>query len=268
MSNAAAIEMEAAMYGPGVSFRMVCPECDGGVSHERSLSVTVGDDGVALFKCHRASCEYSGATRGGGSLIRIRQPERPPQRLMEHAPLTQTHLDRIYALWMLDYVLCENVGHFRWDLVSNRLAMPMFTHQSTIAGWVLRALYGEQPKTLNVMEPGGVPASFYGDRRDTTTLYIVEDIPSAVRLSRYGQSLALCGTYLSGDIAAHLRRANYDTLWIALDPDATRTAIRMKGELAPFVPDCRVQVLPTDVKNMEEPRIKELDMVRLKHGST
>ena len=47
-------------YHPG-TYRLVCPKCRGGSTHEKSLAVTVNEDGrSAAFICHRATCGHAG----------------------------------------------------------------------------------------------------------------------------------------------------------------------------------------------------------------
>lgn len=42
--------------------RCVCPDCRGGKSKEKSLSVTIKQDGIVWF-CHRAKCGMKGGAR-------------------------------------------------------------------------------------------------------------------------------------------------------------------------------------------------------------
>lgn len=271
MSEFASVALEAAMHGPGVSFRMVCPICGGGSSEELSLSVTTQDDGAVLYKCHRASCDAHGVVQGSGNFVRTKPPTsvKVPERFMDLVPLNETLYDWIYANWLITASDATDIGKFKFDTESGRIAMPMFAHDHKLNGWVLRATDRKvSPKTLNVVTEGALPHSYYGDRNDLSTLYIVEDIPSAVRLARYGQTLALCGTHLGIGALVDLVGTRYDHVWIALDADATQKAIAMRGGLAPFLNDVWVQVLNRDVKDMTEQEVKELDMVRKKYGST
>src|SRR5574343_1738707 len=45
---------------PGSVLREICPECGGGRSREKSLSIGLSEEGYLWWKCHRASCELSG----------------------------------------------------------------------------------------------------------------------------------------------------------------------------------------------------------------
>ncbi|KAL3682193.1 hypothetical protein R1sor_000215 [Riccia sorocarpa] len=48
-------------YAPG-QYRIVCPECDGGSTREKSLAVGIDEKGLALWICHRGTCGWKGST--------------------------------------------------------------------------------------------------------------------------------------------------------------------------------------------------------------
>lgn len=44
--------------------KLRCPKCDGGRTHEISLSLTIDPDGCgATWRCHRGSCGWDGGGR-------------------------------------------------------------------------------------------------------------------------------------------------------------------------------------------------------------
>lgn len=51
---------------PGQYSKLLCPQCQGGSTRERSLSLYIGKDRVsAKWMCHRAKCGWNGGTRDG-----------------------------------------------------------------------------------------------------------------------------------------------------------------------------------------------------------
>ncbi|CAM6056228.1 unnamed protein product [Sphagnum tenellum] len=61
--------IELPSYHPG-AFRMTCPKCLGGSSKEKSLCVTIPEDGThAVWICHRGKCGWKGSTHSG---VRVR----------------------------------------------------------------------------------------------------------------------------------------------------------------------------------------------------
>lgn len=69
-------------YQPG-SRKTRCPKCEGGKTHEQSLSVTIENDGSAVWKCHRGKCGWS----DGWSEKRHRRD----QEYQNSAPATKTY---------------------------------------------------------------------------------------------------------------------------------------------------------------------------------
>lgn len=48
-------------YTPGQYSRLICPQCEGGQTKEKSLSLNIGQDGAsAMWICHRAKCGWDG----------------------------------------------------------------------------------------------------------------------------------------------------------------------------------------------------------------
>lgn len=107
-------------------------------------------------------------------------------------------------------------------------------------------------------------ASWYRKGRHTVkssdTLVVVEDIPSALRLVPYTDSVALLGTNLLRGLIEDIRRSRYERVWLALDNDAVTKAFHWVKRLQTELPQMNVMFLERDIKNMREPDLVKLMM--------
>ena len=86
--------------------------------------------------------------------------------------------------------------------------------------------------------------------------YVVEDIPSAVRVSKYANAVALLGTRLSYARAAELGEYSTLPLVIALDQDATELAFQHALRFSLILKTPKVLPLEKDFKDMTEEELK------------
>ena len=102
-------------------------------------------------------------------------------------------------------------------------------------------------------------------RRYTTThtksVILVEDCVSACNASRLIDSIALLGTTVKDSYLADILK--YDTIYVALDEDATTKALKIQRVLS-LVKDCIVVPLKKDIKYMG---LDELEELLNLHGS-
>ena len=92
---------------PGQTSKAMCPRCDGGRTHEISLSVRIDDDGAgATWQCHRGSCGW----KDGGRTRR----DRAPQKAREHAPrppARHTEEQRVHRPdWLYEFFASRRIG--------------------------------------------------------------------------------------------------------------------------------------------------------------
>ena len=83
----------------------------------------------------------------------------------------------------------------------------------------------------------------------TATRHLRKDCASAVAVSQYGTGLALLGTNLSDPILDIV--ANYPSVVVCLDRDASAKAIQMKNRIGQFT-KCEVRLLDVDPKEKPE----------------
>lgn len=239
------------------TLRTVCPVCQGGTRSEKSMTITRDDTGV-VYNCYRLTCDTAGRL-GGRNLIRIRKETAPRVTHYEgelHS-LTDEWREKLRTLIGFDD---EHIEVSRARLGdNNRVAFPIISPLSLRRGLVLRRYDGYGTKALTYMDHDEPHTSWYvrdrWERRDT--VYLVEDIPSAVRAARYVDTVALLGTGVSlralNEIAAHYRKV----IW-ALDADATSTAVNQARKYGIYFDSSRVMILERDFKNEEEKCLNEI----------
>jgi hypothetical protein len=250
----AELELEAQSLEPGQSVRMVCPFCGGGNSREKSLSLTHREDGTLLFNCYRAHCSAAGVLGMPTGLVRTRLVPKPSR--------TKPNIeDRLVVLpdgvtqWGMDSLLLTQYGVL-WDPVTFRYALPVWSPRYNLRGRVLRAVpgYNDQPKALSWMYESGASLAWFGNRA-LTTVVVVEDIPSAMRLASHGErAVALNGTHMTDESIEELDENATDVVW-ALDPDATSKAMRWSMATRMYFRRSVVLMIDKDFKDMTEEEV-------------
>tara|TARA_R110000765_G_scaffold49367_3_gene100382 strand:- start:5880 stop:6470 length:591 start_codon:yes stop_codon:yes gene_type:complete len=136
-----------------------------------------------------------------------------------------------------------------------RVAYPILGPSGIRRGNVIRAYDGREPKALTRMDMAAPHTSYY-PCAGATTWVLVEDIPSAVRVSKFANALALCGTGLTAEALHELAAVTRDVVW-ALDADATGTAIANHMRHKVYFDTSSVLTLDADFKNMTDEEIKQ-----------
>jgi len=237
-----------------------CPSCgakDGG------FVVTRLEEGL-VYVCHHASCGYKGFTPSLGfsyqkkrdSLFKSREYPNPLGRIP--ANMSRVLVQR-YSLEP-SVVSSER---FKWDSHRKRLVMPIFDLEGRECGLVAKDMSGGEstlPKSITYWYNDVIKLHFplaNGELFDKTTVYVVEDILSAVRIAKEGvPSVAMLGSHLREDQIALLAKNFYSAVF-AFDPDATHKAIGYanKFHLA-FKGGISTVHLPDDPKDMGEDELK------------
>jgi hypothetical protein len=241
--------------GDGVS-SLVCPFCDGGPHREKSFAVKRFPD-VLFYQCFRATCVEKGIIPTSLCEFTIR---RKPKKIMEYygtsSPLTDEDKAYIEDLWGILPEELSSQG-FTKDDDSGDLVMPLFTIEGYDAGCILRRMDGRKPKTLTFWQQD-VPTIHFPRRASLTrSVVLVEDIPSAIRASKYLSSAALLGTHMSEDVVVLLKK-HFDTVYLALDNDALKKAFLLLDKYKLSFGNFFVLPLSNDIKNMKEEAVQEL----------
>lgn len=100
--------------------KLTCPQCGGGSDREKSLSVTIDDDGEgATWQCHRGKCGWKGGGRVGidepGAPAARRQRQAEPRLVQpppQHALVVQRRSEPLYEFFARRGISAETVDTF------------------------------------------------------------------------------------------------------------------------------------------------------------
>lgn len=234
----------------GASIYTTCPSC----GRAKKLSISHLEDGSILYHCFRPLC----ALHRGGSITpngvrtlstkatTVTYVTRPYTGVIESLPdevKTPLYNELGFDDWHTE------MGRPMWAPEDLRVAFPILNPMGTRDGWCLRSYSGQEPKSLTRMDVARPSHSYYGCNTGPTI--VVEDIPSALRASRYLNSIALLGTGLGNDAAIEIA-ANRSDVIFALDKDATAQALRLQSRHRLLFNNSSVLFLGTDLKDMNE----------------
>ena len=268
------IQQRAADVTVGDSIRMVCPHCNGGSTHESSMSIKRYNETTAGFICYRANCDLGSGRvalfEEDGKLLTAKSDaiskERPEPSLYS---LSQDAVD----LLMNKYHMTEN--HIRYAGIrltyDQRIAVPLNGPYRERPGILIKK---EKELYRGTREYSTIPAKWLyirGDKsnlaswyrayrhnkKNSSTLVVVEDVLSAVRLSDFTDSVALLGTYMLRGVIADIKRQGYEKVFIALDNDATKKAFNLVRRLSSELP-VSVMYLERDIKGMKHAELTKL----------
>lgn len=265
LSLLAEIEDDYRLLADGVSTGgNVCPSCRGGRSKEGSFTVT-RQGNLLKFKCHRNSCGFSGVTQRNGRPAvlgepvpqRERKPARPDYADLRKGPLPQDVISMLGVRYCITPVSITK-GQLQWTeeyspAGHGRVLMPVFDENGQEYGYTVRK-FDDQPgaKTLSYLENGKGSWYFGPPRTSLKQLIIVEDQLSALRASHYLNSVALLGTNVTDGTLKVLKERKFDNVYIALDPDAFPTSIKLARRLRDAGVNVTVVKLTKDIKNMND----------------
>lgn len=229
----------------------MCPQCSGGSSGERSLSVGRGPDGL-WWKCWRSSCGFKGkdgtATAAPVGTVRERRKLEYYTRPLQEDEISTLVHKNIPPYKIAECSYTENYG--------GRFVLPLNSRERVV-GNVLRSYNGGTPKALTDLWYGYEGCAWEGYTYRPDDVVIVEDIVSAARMASYTAAACLLGVNLTDEKVSDLSEAAAGTYWLALDADAfsrcVSTVVRLKQRL-----NIRVLRLAKDIKDMTEDEFSEL----------
>lgn len=260
MSAAREVELMSAHMEPGTSIRDICPKCGGGDGKERSLSVTLDENGWLLWKCFRASCDLKGRRlmwgvvgRDGGT------PKKLPKAFT--GPLEPIHhkAERWQWFWRNFGLHHETLTALGWKFApeADRIYIPYNGPDGQFRGSLLRE-WANKKEPRNLVYKELLDEPFIGWMPETRSgpPVLVEDAISAAKIHQAGiNAISLCGTHLSAHMVREIL-SRYPEAHIALDKDATAKAVAYAGTFRPLI-GLRVWKLEKDLKYVEEERIRE-----------
>jgi hypothetical protein len=266
----------ATRVGVGQHGAVLCPQCEGGSKHERSMSLLVEAGGQIKYHCHRASCGLSGTVYSRPDKIplvgEVTGTKSGPRPLMADLHMLS---DREVA-WFKERFRLSDAAITSIRRTAHRYALPIYAPQGSIRGWLTRRPWEGSPadteearrdssyeyKALTYMENLDPVQSWYG-RHNPGPTYIVEDPISAMRLAEFNDQprpvVSILGTGVNASKIAELQRNNFGIV-IALDADATGQAFAMARKWGQAFDSVRVVVLTKDIKDCTDEEIAELPL--------
>ena len=247
-----AIELEAAGLQPGERIRIKCPTCGGDTP---TLSIAMSPEGLAMWYCFRAVC----SERGNRNLVRTSSATTVPRNT------AKPYKGELVACpEFAEKLLNNKVG---WDAThlatarplfnpeQRRIAFPIYAPNGARRGYVLRGYEGWHiPKALTFMDNNEPHISWYGIGK---TVILVEDIPSAVRASKYVRSAALCGTHAPPEYVQEIAANASNVIW-ALDADALGQSVKQHRANSLLFNSSTLLPLERDIKDMAENDLADL----------
>jgi hypothetical protein len=252
------VELLALGLEKGTSMRDICPKCGGGSSKEKSLSITINDEGWLLWNCFRASCGLQGRRLAWGV---VGQPTPHPKKLPKTFSGALETIRGEVGEWFIDNFhlnpgLLNELG-WRFAPERDRLFIPYYGSRGQFRGSVLRE-WKNKKDLRNIVYKEILDEPFIGWMPETGAgpPVLVEDAISACKVYQAGlNAITLCGTHLSLHMVREILTKHKEAI-IALDKDATAKAIKYAGTYRPLL--ClKIWKLEKDLKYVEEERIRE-----------
>lgn len=245
----------------GTSTREICPRCGGGSHKEKSLSLTLSEDGNLLWKCHRASCGDSGKIFVWGAIEEGRKAvKKTPRRFTgrtEH--LSEAAYDWFWSKYQIGRRILDEWG-IKFCPEMNRIVYPITgpPNKYRIRGYQAREWADKLDiKVLTYQELVDEPFAHWGYQHTAKyPIIIVEDVVSALKVEQANLNvLALNGTNLSQKLVREIIDVNRQVI-LALDKDAYSKAVGYAGTYSHLL-SLKVWKLEEDLKYVPEQRILE-----------
>ena len=136
-------------------------------------------------------------------------------------------IDELHLTWLRKYSITfsEIIQFGIMSSKSHGLLLPIFNKNSEVLFFVNRPFKDGYAKSLDNGKKPFVVFPHRKEQRHVSTVVVVEDYVSAIRVSRYFNCLPLFGSNLSTAILLRLKK-QFDHVIVWLDPDKTREAIK------------------------------------------
>lgn len=245
---------------------MYCPFCDNAPPYQPSMSITRVDSGI-LYHCFRAGCGESGHLGSiPSSMMKKEKVEDFTSKPFTHPTRNLTVEEMQFLSGKYDLTVEEiEDNEIKWMRDKKGICMPLYTRSGSKFGYCTKYWETQQYKSI-LYKQANYPNLHWAyagnmDPYGWGTLVLVEDIISAIRVSRFAQGVALLGTDIDSDKALALSEASPHHVIYALDPDATGKAAMLQREFNLFFKSSRVAALSCDPKDMDHDQLQqELDL--------
>jgi len=252
--------------GLGQTDTVVCPFCKEDWLQQgkpslwkpsKSCSITKEHTGV-LYHCFRAGC-----SRGSGfipGVIDYKQVKTKKFTAQEYNPetvaLSKSQIEYLSTSMYMTTAEIRQAG-IVFSPERSSYIFPIFNVNGYTVGCVDRDFTGKRvPKAITYWF-NDCPKLHFVRTVGTSTLLIVEDIPSCIRAGTYIDSCALLSSNINVEQARHIA-SYYKDIIIALDNDAFNKAIQLKRKYSFYFNSIMLLHLTKDIKNMTDKEAREL----------
>jgi len=211
-----------------------CPACQDTRSNkqEKTLSITRKVEGL-VYLCFRQKCKFN---KGGIVSEKLGTTQKyKSQKAFVPKVLTRPLVPLSFYSWSsmiepydISLEECHTQG-FKWDNQTSRLYMPVYDYRGyEIGGHAKASTKGAVPKGINYKHKDVPFLHFPLGQELGEELVLVEDILSAIKVSKVKPCAALLGTNLTKPMVAQLQEIGIKTVYLMLDGDALQKAIRIR----------------------------------------
>lgn len=249
----------------GRSTHLTCPVCGGGRSKEKSFVISRAEH-VLFYKCYRNACDWSGAipsVPSQGNIQARKKEERPPDPYpWETRALNEVEIQFLQTKYELyrDTVVLNRV---KYNISKDKYVFPIMDIEGKEIGMLDRDFRPGHIKAFTTWFSYRVPHLHFPrplNKRYHRRIILVEDIISANKINQIDRvaCLALLGTHIS-DVTMQYLAAITDGITVMLDPDAIKTALRIRKRYAlMFKQPIAVVQLRADPKDTPLKKLQEL----------
>ena len=227
--------------------RIDCPIC----FHKKTFSALNSGDQI-VYNCFHADCSIKGRARSDLSkrLFQQVEKEKEPEIFYYRNHWEERLENKDYREYVTHYDLQDYYHIIRYDRHTHR-AVFLVKKDDKLVDAVGRALYKNKKPKWYRYGNSGYP--FVAGKSDTAIL--VEDVVSALTLSKFCTGIALLGTNILQSHIDVLKQ--YKKVGVALDKDASKKAIKILDDLALDM-NVKFLLLEEDIKEMLDEDIKKL----------
>lgn len=207
----------------GEHIRLDCPVC----GHKNTFNVSKYN-GNLMWHCFHANCKISGADKYERTKNDFIKKTEYKFKLPEYINFSIYNTQFTEYIEAFKYAIINKLVDIRYDPKLNR-AVFVISHNNEIVDAVGRALDKKtKPKWLRY----GKSSIPFICKSNNNILTIVEDCVSACAIAELSSGLALLSTHFLDEFIKYI--LPYDFIIIALDKDATNTAIEISHRIKVF----------------------------------
>jgi len=163
--------------------------------------------------------------------------------------------------WLKKYGITDiEIQHYRllWDTYKDSLVFPLFDERGSIVLTNSR-YFGPNPDHPKYITNGHKSRNtvYIRNRNTPTTLVLVEDFVSALKVARQASSIPLFGSTVSPE-CVKWASGTFKQLRIWLDMDKASQSLLEASKLSQYCPDSRVILTPLDPKEYSNNQIYDI----------